>query len=91
MSPASPAVFSSHPDLLGPQGLGIASLPPDICLDRDLPYVHIPRDRRYASITFDIDSGLYVAGALFDTTFLSFDEEGEPAFVPDCNLLSFNI
>lgn len=46
-----------------------------------------PRDRRYNSFTFDIDSGLYVAGALFDTVFMNFDDEGVPDFVNDCEFI----
>jgi cleavage and polyadenylation specificity factor subunit 1 len=44
----------------------------------------VPKDRRYAAITFDFDSGLYVAGALHDTVFMNFDEDGQPVFVNDC-------
>lgn len=57
-----------------------------MCYDRELPYRRAPRDRVYSSFTFDIDSGLYVAGALFDTVFMNFDEEGQPVFVNDCEL-----
>lgn len=66
------------------QDVSIASLPKGICIDRELPTTRIPRDRRYGSFTFDIDSGFYVAGALFDTVFMNFDEEGVPVFVNDC-------
>ena len=55
-----------------------------MCLDRELPYARAPRDRRYGTLTFDLDSGLYVAGTLFDTVFMNFDEDGQPVFTNDC-------
>ncbi|SCZ90601.1 BZ3500_MvSof-1268-A1-R1_Chr9g10894 [Microbotryum saponariae] len=58
-----------------------ASLPYDVCFDREMPYQRVPKDRRYAAVTFDLDSGLYVAGALYDTVFMNFDDEGKPVYV----------
>lgn len=49
-----------------------------------MPYTRVPKDRRYAGLTFDLDSGLYVAGALYDTVFMNFDEEGQPVFTNEC-------
>lgn len=66
------------------QGCFTSTLPTDVCFDRELPFTRVPKDRRYAAITFDFDSGLYVAGALHDTIFMNFDEEGQPVFVNDC-------
>ncbi|KAI5476013.1 cleavage and polyadenylation specificity factor subunit 1 [Pseudohyphozyma bogoriensis] len=63
--------------------VAVAMLPEHICFDREMPYLRVPRDRQYAQFTFDIDSGLYVAGALFSTEFMNFDEEGKPIFVDD--------
>lgn len=62
----------------------MASLPEDMCIDREMPYTKIARDRRYGSFTYDMDSGLYVAGGLFDTVFMNFDDEGVPVYVNDC-------
>ena len=62
----------------------MASLADGVCFDREMPYVRVPRDRRYAAFTFDLDSGLYVCGALFDTVFMNFDDDGKPVFVNDC-------
>ncbi|KAK4697553.1 cleavage and polyadenylation specificity factor subunit 1, partial [Phenoliferia sp. Uapishka_3] len=64
-------------------GASVASLPENVCFDREMPYVRVPRDRRYAAFTFDLDSGLYVCGALFDTVFMNFDDDGKPVFVND--------
>lgn len=69
------------------QGASAASLPPEVCFDREMPYVRVPRNRRYAAFTFDLDSGLYVAGALFETVFMNFDDDGKPVFVNDCAFL----
>lgn len=69
------------------QGAFTATLPADVCFDRELPFSREPKDRRYASITFDLDSGLYVAGALHDTVFMNFDEDGQPVFTNDCEYL----
>lgn len=66
------------------QGASTASLPTDVCFDRELPCTRLPRDRRYGSFTFDLDSGLYVAGALFDTVFMNYDDEGNPVFSNAC-------
>lgn len=65
------------------QGSFVASLPENLCYDRELAYDRVPRDRRYSAVAFDIDSGLYAAGALFDTEFMNFDDEGQPVFTPD--------
>ncbi|KAL8292101.1 hypothetical protein RQP46_001567 [Phenoliferia psychrophenolica] len=65
------------------EGASVATLAPGVCFDREMPYVRVPRDRRYAAFTFDLDSGLYVCGALFDTVFMNFDDEGKPVFVND--------
>lgn len=70
------------------QGAYYASLPSEPCFDRELPYTRVPKDRRYASISFDIDSGLYVGGAIFSTVFMNFDEEGQPVFNQDCECTS---
>lgn len=66
------------------QEMATAFFPAESCFDRELPYTRKPRDRRYNSFTFDIDTGLYVAGALFDTVFMNFDDDGQPVFVNDC-------
>ncbi|KAM0749012.1 hypothetical protein T439DRAFT_382097 [Meredithblackwellia eburnea MCA 4105] len=65
------------------EDLSVCSLPANSCFDREMPYIRIPRDRRYAALTFDIDSGLYACGALYDTEFMNFDDEGKPVFVGD--------
>lgn len=61
-----------------------AKLPSEFCFDRELPFTRIPRDRRYGSVVFNQPSGMYVGGAVFDTEFMNFDEEGVPVFVNDC-------
>ncbi|KAM0789430.1 hypothetical protein ACM66B_000255 [Microbotryomycetes sp. NB124-2] len=61
----------------------IGRLPTDICVDADIPYTRIRKDRRYAGIAFDLDSGLYVGGALFESDFMLFDDEGKPVFTND--------
>ena len=61
-----------------------AGLPDGVCFNTEVPYTRVPKDRRYAAVTFDFDAGLYVAAALYDTVFMNFDEEGQPVFVSDC-------
>ena len=68
------------------QGAYTASLPVDVCFDREVPFTRIPKDRRYASVAFDLDSGLYVAGGLYDTVFMNFDDEGQPVFADESKL-----
>lgn len=57
-----------------------AKLPRDICLDRELPVTRIRQNRVYNGLTFDVDSGTYVASVTFDVRFSSFDEENKPLF-----------
>lgn len=66
------------------QGAYSACLPSDVCFDREVSFTRIPKDRRYASVAFDLDSGLYVAGGLYDTVFVNFDDEGQRVFTDDC-------
>ncbi|BGP01928.1 mRNA cleavage and polyadenylation factor subunit [Rhodotorula toruloides] len=60
------------------EGLSIARLPPALSLDTVIPYTHIPKDRVYGHLAFDLDSGMYVGATLHRTRFVAFDEEGNP-------------
>lgn len=60
------------------QGLSIARLPAALCLDTVIPYTHVPKDRVYGHLAFDLDSGMYVGATLHKTRFVAFDEEGHP-------------
>ncbi|BGP09960.1 mRNA cleavage and polyadenylation factor subunit [Rhodotorula toruloides] len=60
------------------EGLSIARLPPALSLDTVIPYTHIPKDRVYGHLAFDLDSGTYVGATLHKTRFVAFDEEGNP-------------
>ncbi|BGP33959.1 mRNA cleavage and polyadenylation factor subunit [Rhodotorula toruloides] len=60
------------------EGLSIARLPPALSLDTVIPYTHIPKDRVYGHLAFDLDSGMYVGATLHKTRFVAFDEEGNP-------------
>ncbi|GAA5916679.1 hypothetical protein JCM5296_000765 [Sporobolomyces johnsonii] len=59
------------------EGLSLATLPPALTFDAPMPYTHVPKDRTYAYLTFDLESGLYVAGTLNETRFVAFDEDGQ--------------
>ncbi|GAA5925405.1 hypothetical protein JCM1841_002835 [Sporobolomyces salmonicolor] len=59
------------------EGLSRATLPPALTLDAPMPYTHVPKNRAYAYLTFDLESGLYVAGTLNETRFVAFDEDGQ--------------
>ncbi|KAK4054607.1 mRNA cleavage and polyadenylation factor subunit [Microbotryomycetes sp. JL221] len=63
--------------------LRLSKLSNDICFDREIPYTRVRKDRHYAGLAFDLDSRLYVGGAIFDTEFMLFDDEGKPVFVND--------
>lgn len=76
------AIGRSLIDVLS-QGAYTALLASDVCFDREVPFTRVPKDRRYASVAFDLDSGLYVTGGLYDTVFMNFDDEGQPVFSDD--------
>lgn len=62
------------------QGLQLATLPATVSFNHDLPLSFVPKDRTYAYLTFDLDSGMYVAATLNETRFVAFDDEGVPVF-----------
>lgn len=43
-----------------------------------MPYTHVPKDRVYAHLAFDLESGLYAGATLNETRFVAFDEDGQP-------------
>jgi hypothetical protein len=45
-----------------------------------MPLTSIQKDRTYAYLTFDLDSGMYVAGTLNETRFVAFDDDGVPVY-----------
>ncbi|GAA5944861.1 hypothetical protein JCM3775_003540 [Rhodotorula graminis] len=60
------------------EGLFVARLPAALTLDTPMPYTHVPKDRVYAHLAFDLESGLYVGATLNETRFVAFDEDGQP-------------
>ncbi|GAA5941609.1 cleavage/polyadenylation factor CFT1 [Sporobolomyces koalae] len=62
------------------EGLQLATLPATVSFNHDLPLSFVPKDRTYAYLTFDLDSGMYVAATLNETRFVAFDDEGVPVF-----------
>ncbi|BGP50192.1 mRNA cleavage and polyadenylation factor subunit [Rhodotorula kratochvilovae] len=60
------------------EGCFIARLPRALTLDAPIPYTHVPKDRVYAHLAFDLESGLYAGATLNETRFVAFDEEGQP-------------
>lgn len=62
------------------QGFFLARLPAALTLDTPLPYTHVPKDRVYAHLAFDLESGLYVGATLNETRFVAFDEDGQPVW-----------
>ncbi|GAA6007203.1 cleavage/polyadenylation factor CFT1 [Rhodotorula paludigena] len=59
-------------------GLAIARVSPSLVFDSPLAFTHVPKDRVYGHLAFDIESGLYVGATLNDTRFVAFDDEGQP-------------
>ncbi|GAA5822884.1 hypothetical protein JCM3770_004565, partial [Rhodotorula araucariae] len=59
-------------------GCFVARLPAALTLDSPIPYTHVPKDRVYAHLAFDLESGLYAGATLNETRFVAFDEEGQP-------------
>ncbi|GAA5901725.1 hypothetical protein JCM8208_003569 [Rhodotorula glutinis] len=60
------------------EGLFVARLPAALTLDAPMPYTHVPKDRVYAHLAFDLESGLYAGATLNETRFVAFDEDGQP-------------
>ncbi|GAA5823369.1 hypothetical protein JCM11251_007584 [Rhodosporidiobolus azoricus] len=62
------------------ESLAISALPSRLTLSASLAYSHVPKNRRYNNLIFDMDAGLYVGSTVNDTRFVAFDEEGVPLF-----------
>ncbi|GAA5965654.1 hypothetical protein JCM3765_000915 [Sporobolomyces pararoseus] len=62
------------------QGLELSRIPETSCINFELPLTFIRKGRVYSYLSFDLDSGLYVAGSLNQTNFVAFDDEGVPVF-----------
>lgn len=58
--------------------MAIARVSPSLVFDSPLAFIHVPKDRVYGHLAFDIESGLYVGATLNDTRFVAFDDEGQP-------------
>ncbi|GJN92589.1 hypothetical protein Rhopal_005620-T1 [Rhodotorula paludigena] len=82
VSPVSPNSSSRPPRLAArfvkTHGLTIARVSPSLVFDSPLAFTHVPRDRVYGHLAFDIESGLYVGATLNETRFVAFDDEGQP-------------
>ena len=61
-------------------GLQLATIPVTASVNHAMPLTSVPKDRIYAYLAFDLDSGLYVGGTLNETRFVAFDDEGVPTF-----------
>ncbi|GAA6031493.1 hypothetical protein JCM8097_006482 [Rhodosporidiobolus ruineniae] len=62
------------------ESLTLTALSPALSLSAPLAYTHVPKDRVYAHLAFDLESGLYIAATMNETRFVAFDEEGVPMF-----------
>lgn len=62
------------------EGLHLASIATTTSINHALPLTWIEKDRTYSYLTFDLDSGTYVAATLNETKFVAFDDEGNPVF-----------
>ncbi|GAA5906861.1 cleavage/polyadenylation factor CFT1 [Sporobolomyces salmoneus] len=61
------------------EGLQLTNIAETVSINEKLPVTKVPKDRTYSYLTFDLDSGCYVAGTN-KTNFVAFDEEGVPFF-----------
>ncbi|GAA5885680.1 hypothetical protein JCM16303_003111 [Sporobolomyces ruberrimus] len=62
------------------EGLHLATIPKTVSINHAMPLTSIQKDRTYAYLTFDLDSGMYVAGTLNETRFVAFDDDGVPVY-----------
>ncbi|GAA5993443.1 hypothetical protein JCM5350_000095 [Sporobolomyces pararoseus] len=61
-------------------GLQISTIPETTSISHELPLTKVEKDKVYGYLSFDLDSGLYVASTLNQTNFVAFDDEGVPVF-----------
>lgn len=62
------------------EGLQISTIPETTSISHELPLTKVEKDKVYGYLSFDLDSGLYVASTLNQTNFVAFDDEGVPVF-----------
>ncbi|GAA5919136.1 hypothetical protein JCM6882_002398 [Rhodosporidiobolus microsporus] len=62
------------------ESLALSALPSGLSLSSPLVHTHLPKDRLYNNLIFDLDAGLYVGSTVNETRFVAFDEEGVPLF-----------
>lgn len=65
------------------QGPILVEWVPDFQFDGPLPMRSIPRGRAYSNVLFDPSTSLIVAASSLQSTFTSFDEDGNNIWEPD--------